>query len=88
MHANATPPPDESGRAFAQRLLAEHEKQAHAQQLNAAELVAVRELLEADRRWKWVAAGVKTWALWIAAVVAGSTVGLEAIKTAVKALGR
>lgn len=84
---NGQPPrPDEQ--EFTRRLLAEHEQQAHAQQLSAAELLAVRELLESDRRWKWVVSGLKTWALWITALVAGATVGIEALKSAVKALGR
>lgn len=86
---NNTPPLSAaSEREFTARLLAEHERQAHAGQLNAAEIVAVRELLEGNRRWKWVVSGLKTWALWITATVAGGTVGLDAIKTAVKALGR
>ena len=89
MDANNPPPPSAAAeREFAARLLADHERQAHTNQLNAAEIIAVRELLESDRRWKWVVSGLKTWALWITATVAGATVGLEAIKSAVKALGR
>lgn len=87
MH-DPTPPPHEGDSAFARRLLAEHERQAHAQQLSAPELVAVRELLEADRRWAWIATSLKTWALWIAALVAGATVGVETLKTIIKTLGR
>lgn len=82
------PPSDDSEKEFIRRLLAEHERTAHADRLSAAEILAVRELLESDRRWKWVVTGLKTWALWITAIVAGATVGLEALKTAIKALGR
>ena len=90
MNADNTPPPLSASaeRDFAAKLLAEHERQAHAGQLTAAEIVAIRELLESDRRWKWIVSGLKTWALWITATVAGATVGLDALKTALKALGR
>ena len=82
------PPPRPDDKEFIRRLLAEHEQQAHAQQLSAGELLAVRELLESNRRWKWVVSSLKTWALWITAIAAGATVGIEALKTAIKALGR
>ena len=82
------PPPRPDEQEFIRRLLVEHEQHAHAQQLTGAELLAVRELLESDRRWNWVVSGLKTWALWITAIVAGCTVGLEALKSAVKELGR
>lgn len=90
MNANNLPPPtDDTEKAFIRRLLDEHEKQAHgANQLNAAELIAVREMLEGNRRWKWIASGIKTWALTITAVVAGATVGIDVLKNAIKALGR
>lgn len=88
MHAQSPPPSDDTEKEFVRRLLAEHERAAHASALNAAELVAVRELLESDRRWKWMVNGLKTWALWLTAVAAASTVGMEALKGAVKALGR
>lgn len=82
------PPTPESEREFLLRLLAEHEKLAHTDRLTPAEIAAVRELLESSKRWKWVASGLKAWALWITALVAASTVGLEVLKTAVKALGK
>lgn len=45
-------------------------------------------MLEGNRRWKWIASGIKTWALTITAVVAGATVGIDVLKNAIKALGR
>ena len=89
MNANHLPPPhDDTEKEFIRRLLDEHERSSHASQLNAAELLAVREMLEGNRRWKWIASGIKTWALTITAVVAGATVGIDVLKNAIKALGR
>lgn len=85
---DAQPPSTESEREFARRLLADHEQTQHINALNAAEIVALREILESDRRWKWVVSGLKTWAVWIAAIIGAGTLGLEALKSAVKALGR
>lgn len=84
---NPTPPSPAAEREFVARLLAEHERQAHTGQLTAAEIIALRELLESDRRWKWIVSSLKTWALWIAAVAAGWTVGIDALKAFVKSLG-
>lgn len=81
-------PKHASDEEFAARILAEHELQAQAQCLTAAELLEVRELLESRKRWEWLRSGLKAGAIWIAAIVAGATVGLEALKAAVKALGR
>lgn len=81
-------PKHASDEEFAARILAEYQRQAQAQCLTAAELLEVRELLETRRRWEWIRTGLKAGAIWIAAIVAGATVGLEALKATVKALGR
>lgn len=89
MNANNPPPPPSPAaeREFVARLLAEHERQAHTGQLTAAEIIALRELLESDRRWKWIVSSLKTLGLWITAVAAAATVGVDALKALVKSLG-
>lgn len=82
------PPPEQVEQALIKKLLEEHEKQAHTDRLTSVEIIALREILESNRRWKWVVSGLKTWAIWISALVAGSTVGLELLKTIVKTLGK
>ena len=81
------PPSAASEREFVTRLLAAHEQQSHVNQLNAAELLAVRELLESRRRWSWIVSSLKTGALWFVAVAAGWTVGVDALKAFIKSLG-
>ena len=43
-------------------------------------------LLEQDRRTRWLWSTARAWAVWIAAVVAGATVGLDTLKTILKRL--
>lgn len=71
----------------ARRLLSEHQQLHHANQLTAAEIEAVRAMLESDRFWKRIGATLKTWAVTITAVVAAWTVGLDVLKNLVKTLG-
>lgn len=54
--------------------------------LSEADMTAIRELLEADRRTRWLWSTARAWAVWIAAVVAGYTVGLDALKAILKRL--
>jgi len=82
------PPTLATEEAFYRSLLAEHQRQAETNQLTAAEIIAVREILENDRVWKRVTSGLKTWAIWLAAVFGAATIGFEALRSAVKALGR
>ena len=49
-------------------------------------MAALRLLLEQDRRTRWLWTTASTWALWVTAVVAGMTVGLDALKTMLKRL--
>ena len=55
-------------------------------QLSPEDLAALRLLLEQDRRTRWLWTTARTWALWVTAVVAGMTVGLDALKTVLKRL--
>ena len=71
---------------FARRLLQDHIDQQHAQQLTPAEILSVREMLEARRRWQWIGTSLKTWAVTITAVVAAWTVGIDVLKSFVKSL--
>ena len=73
---------------FARKLLRDHIEQQHTQQLTPAEILAVRDMLEGRRRWQWIGASVKTWAVTITAVVAAWTVGIDVLKSFVKSLGR
>lgn len=73
---------------FTRKLLQDHIDPQHAQQLTPAEIMAVREMLEARRRWRWVGSSLKTWAVTITAVVAAWTVGIDVLKSFVKSLGR
>lgn len=54
--------------------------------LDEKDVTAIRDLLEADRRTRWLWSSARAWAVWIAAVVAGYTVGLEALKSILKRL--
>lgn len=58
----------------------------HDRTLSAEELTALREMLEAERRMRWMWATARTWAVWITAVVAGYTVGIDALKAILKRL--
>ena len=64
------------------------QQQQHAQQLTPAEILSVREILEARRRWHWIGSSLKTWAVTITAVVAAWTVGIDVLKSFVKFLGK
>lgn len=72
---------------FARKLLQDHIDQPHAQQLTPAEILSVREMLEARRRWHWIGSSLKTWAVTITAVVAAWTVGIDVLKSFIKSLG-
>jgi hypothetical protein len=54
--------------------------------LTDSEMGELRSLLEQDRRTRWLWSTARTWALWVTAVVAGLTVGVDALKTIVKKL--
>lgn len=73
---------------FARKLLQDHIDLQHAQQLTPAETMAVREMLEARRRWHWIGSSLKTWAVTITAVVAAWTMGIDVLKAFIKSLGR
>ena len=88
---NTTPQPPRTPAEeadFARKLLQDHIDQQHAQQLTPAEILAVREMLEARRRWHWIGTSLKTWAVTITAVVAAWTVGIDVLKSFIKSLGR
>ena len=60
--------------------------QVERNQLPPEDIAALRLLLEQDRRTRWLWTTARTWALWVTAVVAGMTVGLDALKTMLKRL--
>lgn len=59
---------------------------AEKTQFSADDIAAIKLLLEQDRRTRWLWTTARTWALWVTAVVAGFTVGLDALKAALKRL--
>lgn len=80
---------------FVFNLMVEHERIAHANAFTAAEMAALREFLDdlqwRAKTWKYVAnkfAAIRTWAVWIAAVIGAFTVGATALKSAVQFLGK
>ena len=46
----------------------------------------LRSMLEQDDRWSWLRSTLRAWALAIAAVVTGVTLGLDAIKAIARKL--
>ena len=57
-----------------------------SRQLSDTDWAAFSEMLEADKRNRWLWSSARTWAIWITAVVAGLTVGIDALKTIIKRL--
>jgi hypothetical protein len=51
-----------------------------------AEAAAIRVLIESDARVRWLWSTARTWAIWVTAIVAGATVGFDALKTVLKRL--
>jgi hypothetical protein len=66
--------------------LSERVDELTAAQLTADDLASLRIIIEQDRRTRWLWSTARAWALWISAVVAGATIGLDALKTAIKRL--
>lgn len=57
-----------------------------AAQLTAEDIASLRVIIEQDRRTRWLWSTARAWALWITAVVAGWTIGVDALKSALKRL--
>lgn len=47
---------------------------------------ALRVIIERDARVQWLWSSARTWALWVAAIVAGWTVGTDAVRALLKRL--
>jgi hypothetical protein len=56
--------------------------------LTDEEVQALRDLLERDRRVTWLWSTARTWAVWIAAVVGGVTIGWDTLAKIVRSLGK
>lgn len=54
----------------------------------AEEVKELRAIIELRKRLAWVTSSLKTWAVWVAAIVAGYTVLGETLSRAVKTLGK
>lgn len=55
-------------------------------EFTAAERARVRELLRAEDRWAWLRSTIRAWALAVAAVVTGATIGIEALRRLLRKL--
>lgn len=53
-------------------------------QLSPSERRELRQMMERDRRAKWLASTIRVWALWITAVLAALGFGFDAIKKVVR----
>lgn len=54
--------------------------------LSRKEIASVRDLLDRDRRARWLWASLRVWALWIAAVLGAWVVGWESLGRLVRTL--
>jgi hypothetical protein len=75
------PRPDDAG----DQLLDKYEH-ARKSKLSVDEIARLRVVLEKQARWDWVGASIKTWAVWIVAVIGAYTVGFDALVKSVKSL--
>ena len=57
-----------------------------ARSLSMKEVADLQSLLERERRVRWLATSIRTLLVYVAAVVAGLTVGYEALRAAIKKL--
>ena len=57
-----------------------------ARSLSTKEVADLQSLLERERRVRWLATSIRTLLVYVAAVVAGLTVGYEALRAAIKNL--
>lgn len=54
--------------------------------LTPTEMEAMRSIIEADKRMKWLMAGIRNVAIWIVGVIGGIALTYETLVTAVKHL--
>lgn len=55
-------------------------------EFSESERAQLRELLQAESRWSWLRSTIRSWALAIAAVVTGATIGIDALRTLIRNL--
>jgi len=55
-------------------------------ELTPEEIMAMRDIVEADRRAKWLWASIRNFAVWVVAVIGGISLAYESMITAVKHL--
>lgn len=53
--------------------------------LTEEEIVKIRAIIDSDEKMKWLWASLRTWAIWITAIVGGVYVGWDFIKKVLKA---
>ena len=70
----------------ANEVLAAQITRLEARELTQVEVDALREMLDQDKMMRRLWASARTWSLWIAAVVAGFTLGLDALKALLRKL--
>lgn len=64
----------------------EQQQDSPPRPLTQTEIDELREMLEAERRAKWLWASLRTWSVWVAAVVGGATIFWESAGRLLKAM--
>ena len=64
----------------------EEEELQRRTQLTEAEVSELREMLEEERRAKWLWSSIRVWAVWVAAVVGGTTIFWDSATRVLKAI--
>ena len=54
--------------------------------LSDKELIEIREVLEGNRRAKWLGAWIRTIAIWVTAVLAAATILIDSMASGIKSL--
>lgn len=78
--------PTTKSAANSQRQLLDEWEKSQATRFTVEEVAVLKSVAKNYERWTWIASSLKTWAVWIVAIAAGYTVGLEALVKAVKRL--
>ena len=62
------------------------DEKKHEAPLTDQELIEIRQIIESDRRAKWLWSTVRAISVWVAAVIAGATLLLDSMASGIKHL--
>ena len=62
------------------------DEKKHEAPLTDKELIEIRQIIESDRRAKWLWSTVRAISVWVAAVIAGATLLLDSMASGIKHL--